>query len=119
MHPDGGNWRCRILGPCGPAPPASAQAHPQRSGGVGRAVDAAVPAGGVGGLGAHVLTFASDSGLIDAGLKLRTMRLPDVFQDQDKPEAMYAQAGLDAEGIARGAMAALGVSNAGAAGRRA
>ena len=53
----------------------------------------------VGGLGAHVLTFASDAGLIDAGLKLRTLRLPDTFQDQDKPEAQYAQAGLDADGI--------------------
>lgn len=55
--------------------------------------------GAVGGLGAHVLTFASDAGLIDAGLKLRTMRLPDLFQDQDKPEAQYAQAGLDADHI--------------------
>ena len=53
----------------------------------------------VGGLGAHVLTYASDSGLIDAGLKLRTMRLPDVFQDQDKPELQYDQAGLNAEHI--------------------
>lgn len=53
----------------------------------------------VGGLGAHVLTFASDAGLIDAGLKLRTMRLPDLFQDQDKPEVQYAQAGLDADAI--------------------
>ncbi|MGJ3648353.1 1-deoxy-D-xylulose-5-phosphate synthase [Sphingomonas sp. GlSt437] len=55
--------------------------------------------GAVGGLGAHVLTYASDSGLIDAGLKLRTMRLPDIFQDQDKPEIQYAQAGLDAAAI--------------------
>jgi 1-deoxy-D-xylulose-5-phosphate synthase len=53
----------------------------------------------VGGLGAHVLTFASDHGLIDAGLKLRTMRLPDVFQDQDKPEKQIEEAGLDAAGI--------------------
>ncbi|WP_326524988.1 1-deoxy-D-xylulose-5-phosphate synthase [Sphingomonas sp.] len=53
----------------------------------------------VGGLGAHVLTFASDSGLIDAGLKLRTMRLPDVFQDQDKPDAQYDEARLNAEHI--------------------
>ena len=51
----------------------------------------------IGGLGAHVLTMASDEGLIDAGLKLRTMRLPDLFQDQDKPEVQYAQAGLDAD----------------------
>ncbi len=55
--------------------------------------------GAVGGLGAHVLTLASDEGLIDAGLKLRTMRLPDMFQDQDKPEKQYADAGLDAAGI--------------------
>ena len=53
----------------------------------------------VGGLGAHVLTLASDLGLTDAGLKIRTMRLPDRFQDQDKPELQYAQAGLDADGI--------------------
>ncbi|TPG21607.1 1-deoxy-D-xylulose-5-phosphate synthase [Sphingomonas koreensis] len=61
----------------------------------------------VGGLGAHVLTYASDEGLIDAGLKLRTMRLPDVFQDQDKPEAQYAQAGLDAEHIVETVLKAL------------
>src|SRR5690606_15369002 len=55
--------------------------------------------GAIGGLGAHVLTLASDSGLIDNGLKLRTMRLPDIFQDQDKPEKQYADAKLDAAGI--------------------
>ena len=55
--------------------------------------------GAIGGLGAHVLTMASDQGLIDAGLKLRTMRLPDLFQDQDKPELQYAEAGLNAENI--------------------
>lgn len=53
----------------------------------------------VGGLGAHVLTMASDAGLIDNGLKLRTMRLPDIFQDQDKPEAQYDEAGLNAPNI--------------------
>jgi 1-deoxy-D-xylulose-5-phosphate synthase len=53
----------------------------------------------IGGLGAHVLTMASDHGLIDAGLKLRTLRLPDVFQDQDKPEKQIEEAGLDAAGI--------------------
>jgi len=55
--------------------------------------------GSIGGLGAHVLTLASDAGLIDAGLKLRTMRLPDRFQDHDKPDAQYAEAGLDADHI--------------------
>jgi 1-deoxy-D-xylulose-5-phosphate synthase len=53
----------------------------------------------IGGLGAHVLTMASDKGLIDCGLKIRTMRLPDHFQDQDKPEKQYAEAGLDADAI--------------------
>ena len=53
----------------------------------------------IGGLGAHVLTLASDEGLIDGGLKLRTMRLPDIFQDQDKPELQYATARLDADAI--------------------
>ncbi len=50
----------------------------------------------VGGLGAHVLTLASDQGLIDGGLKLRTMRLPDIFQDQDKPDKQYDEARLNA-----------------------
>jgi 1-deoxy-D-xylulose-5-phosphate synthase len=53
----------------------------------------------VGGFGAHVLTLASDEGLIDAGLKLRTMRLPDRFQDHDKPEKQYDEAGLTAPHI--------------------
>ena len=58
-----------------------------------------VEEGAIGGLGAHVLTLASDAGLIDAGLKLRTMRLPDTYQDHDKPEIQYKEAGLDAEAI--------------------
>ena len=53
----------------------------------------------IGGLGAHVLTLASDEGLIDAGLKLRTMRLPDRFQDHDKPDKQYDEAGLNAPQI--------------------
>ncbi len=53
----------------------------------------------VGGLGAHVLTLASDTGLTDTGLKIRTMRLPDAFQEQNKPDVQYAEAGLDADGI--------------------
>ncbi|MEG3151206.1 1-deoxy-D-xylulose-5-phosphate synthase [Sphingomonas sp. ZT3P38] len=63
--------------------------------------------GAIGGLGAHVLTLASDTGLIDAGLKLRTMRLPDTFQDQDKPEKQYAEAGLDADAIVETVLKAL------------
>jgi 1-deoxy-D-xylulose-5-phosphate synthase len=67
----------------------------------------------VGGLGAHVLTMASDQGLIDTGLKLRTMRLPDAFQDQDKPEKQYADAGLDAAGIVDTVLKALRHNSAG------
>ncbi|MBV9883006.1 MAG: 1-deoxy-D-xylulose-5-phosphate synthase [Sphingomonadaceae bacterium] len=67
----------------------------------------------IGGLGAHVLTLASDAGLIDAGLKLRTMRLPDMFQDQDKPEKQYEQAGLDADAIVETVLKALRHNSAG------
>ena len=63
--------------------------------------------GAVGGFGAHVLTLASDEGLTDAGLKIRTLRLPDVFQAQDKPEKQYAEAGLDADGIVETVLKAL------------
>ena len=63
--------------------------------------------GAIGGLGAHVLTLASDEGLIDGGLKLRTMRLPDIFQDHEKPELQYAEAGLDAEAIVETVLKAL------------
>jgi len=68
--------------------------------------------GSIGGLGAHVLTMASDTGLIDGGLKLRTMRLPDLFQDQDKPEVQYAQAGLDADAIVDTVLKALRYNDA-------
>ena len=61
----------------------------------------------VGGLGAHVLTFASDEGLIDAGLKIRTMRLPDVFQDQDSPKKQYDEARLNAQHIVETVLKAL------------
>ena len=67
----------------------------------------------IGGFGAHVLTLASDLGLIDAGLKLRTMRLPDIFQEQDKPEKQYADAGLDAEAIVDTVLKALRHNSAG------
>jgi 1-deoxy-D-xylulose-5-phosphate synthase len=68
--------------------------------------------GAIGGLGAHVLTLASDEGLIDAGLKLRTLRLPDQFQDQDKPEKQYAEAGLDAAAIVDTVLRALRINSA-------
>jgi len=64
--------------------------------------------GSVGGFGAFVLHYLAEAGVLDAGLKVRTLTLPDVFQDQDKPEVMYADAGLDADGIVAAALAALG-----------
>jgi 1-deoxy-D-xylulose-5-phosphate synthase len=77
-----------------------------------------VEEGAVGGFGAFVLHALAEHGALDRGLKVRTLTLPDIFQDQDKPEAMYAAAGLDAEGIARTALAALGSQRV-ASGRRA
>jgi 1-deoxy-D-xylulose-5-phosphate synthase len=67
-----------------------------------------VEEGAVGGFGAFVLHALAEHGALDRGLKVRTLTLPDIFQDQDKPEAMYVSAGLDADGIVRAALAALG-----------
>ena len=72
-----------------------------------------VEEGAVGGLGAHVLTYASDEGLTDAGLKVRTMRLPDIFQDQDAPEKQYDEACLNAPHIVDTVLAALRHNSAG------
>ena len=69
--------------------------------------------GSIGGLGAHVLTLASDEGLTDAGLKIRTMRLPDIFQDQDAPERQYDDAGLNAPQIVDTVLKALRHNSAG------
>ncbi|MDQ3074917.1 MAG: 1-deoxy-D-xylulose-5-phosphate synthase [Pseudomonadota bacterium] len=61
----------------------------------------------IGGFGAHVLTLASDEGLTDAGLKIRTMRLPDIFQDQENPARQYDEAGLNAPHIVETVLKAL------------
>jgi 1-deoxy-D-xylulose-5-phosphate synthase len=63
--------------------------------------------GSSGGFGASVLTLASDEGLIDGGLKLRTMRLPDRFQDHDNPVKQYDEAGLNAPHIVETVLKAL------------
>jgi len=56
--------------------------------------------GSIGGFGSFVLQLLSDNGALDRGtLKVRSMVLPDVYIDHDKPDRMYAQAGLDAAGI--------------------
>ena len=62
--------------------------------------------GAVGGFGAHVLSLLADAGALDSGLKVRTMTLPDRYQEQDKPERQYAAAGLDAKAIVAKVLAA-------------
>ncbi|MET0539868.1 MAG: 1-deoxy-D-xylulose-5-phosphate synthase [Xanthobacteraceae bacterium] len=64
--------------------------------------------GAIGGFGAHVLHTLAEHGVLDSGLKVRPMVLPDVFIDQDSPAAMYAKAGLDAKAIVTKAFDALG-----------
>ncbi|WP_439541297.1 1-deoxy-D-xylulose-5-phosphate synthase [Hyphomicrobium sp.] len=64
--------------------------------------------GSVGGFGAHVLHELAEQGLLDRGLKVRTMVLPDTFIDHDAPARMYEQAGLTAPNIVSTALAALG-----------
>jgi 1-deoxy-D-xylulose-5-phosphate synthase len=68
-----------------------------------------VEEGSVGGFGSHIVTFLAEEGLLDqGGLKVRPLMMPDAFVDQDKPEAMVAAAGIDAAGIVRTALRALG-----------
>jgi 1-deoxy-D-xylulose-5-phosphate synthase len=67
----------------------------------------------IGGLGAHVLTLASDLGLMDAGLKIRTLRLPDVFQEHDNPAKQYDEAGLNAPQIVDAVLKTLRHNSAG------
>jgi 1-deoxy-D-xylulose-5-phosphate synthase len=55
--------------------------------------------GAVGGFGSHVMQLLTERGALDQGLKVRSMVLPDIFIDHDKPERMYAKAGLDAAAI--------------------
>ena len=67
-----------------------------------------VEEGAIGGFGGFVLQHLAMTGRLDAGLKIRTLQLPDEFIDQDKPEKMYEQAGLSARDIAAAAIQALG-----------
>jgi 1-deoxy-D-xylulose-5-phosphate synthase len=65
--------------------------------------------GSIGGFGTYVMQTLAEHGALDAGgLKVRMMVLPDSFIDQDSPNAMYAQAGLDAKGIVTKVFEALG-----------
>ena len=64
--------------------------------------------GSIGGFGSHVLGGLAESGALDTAWKVRTMTLPDVFLDHDKPDRLYAKAGLDAKAIVAKALMALG-----------
>jgi 1-deoxy-D-xylulose-5-phosphate synthase len=62
----------------------------------------------IGGFGSHVLHHLAMTGLLDHGLKIRTMVLPDVFLDHDSPQAQYERAGLNARHIVATVLSALG-----------
>ena len=70
--------------------------------------------GAVGGFGSHVLQFLSLEGLLDHGLKVRPLVLPDVWMEQASPDTMYAKAGLDRAGIVATVFGALGKTQVGA-----
>lgn len=67
-----------------------------------------VEEGAVGGFGSQVVHFLANDGLLDNGLKIRSLVLPDLWMDQAKPETMYAKAGLDRAGIVKTVFDALG-----------
>ena len=70
-----------------------------------------VEEGAVGGFGSHVAQLLSDEGVFDAGLKFRSMVLPDIFIDQASPADMYAVAGLNAEHIEAKVLEVMGIAS--------
>jgi 1-deoxy-D-xylulose-5-phosphate synthase len=68
--------------------------------------------GSIGGFGSFVLQALAEHGVLESGLRVRCMVLPDEFLDQDSPAAMYATAGLDAKGIVTKVFEALGKDKA-------
>jgi len=67
-----------------------------------------VEEGAIGGFGSQVMHFLANDGLLDSGLKIRSLVLPDLWMDQAKPETMYTKAGLDRAGIVKTVFDALG-----------
>ena len=63
--------------------------------------------GSIGGFGSHVMHFLSSRGILDKGIKLRSMILPDIFIDQDTPDNMYKKARLDSISIEEKVLEAL------------
>jgi 1-deoxy-D-xylulose-5-phosphate synthase len=71
-----------------------------------------VEEGSVGGFGSHVLHYLAAASILDRGIKVRSLVLPDIFIDHDKPEKMYEKAGLNAGQIVTTVLAALGRESA-------
>lgn len=69
-----------------------------------------VEEGAVGGFGSHVAQFLASGGLLDCGLRFRSLVLPDTFIEHDSPAKMVAAAGLDARGIEAAVLSALGIA---------
>jgi 1-deoxy-D-xylulose-5-phosphate synthase len=70
-----------------------------------------VEEGSIGGFGSHVLHYLAEAGLLERGLRVHPMVLPDVFIDQGLPDQMYEFAGLNASSIAKAALAILGATS--------
>ena len=66
-----------------------------------------VEEGAVGGFASYVLEYLARHDLLDGGLKVRTMMLPDIFLDHDAPTRMYDAAAMNAPHIVTAALAAL------------
>ena len=64
--------------------------------------------GCIGGFGSHVMQYLSGAGLLDGKLRVRSLVLPDVFMEHGKPEAMYAEAGLNAAGVVQTVLGMIG-----------
>jgi len=74
-----------------------------------------VEEGAIGGFGSHILNLLADEGVLDRGIKVRSMTLPDTFIDQASPAAMYSSAGMSAPHIEAKVLEVLGVSQVGIA----
>ena len=75
--------------------------------------------GSVGGFGSYVVHYLATVGALDGGLKIRPMCLPDKFQEHNKPQLQYDEAGLNAQHIVQTAISALGYEEAATGNRRA
>jgi 1-deoxy-D-xylulose-5-phosphate synthase len=68
--------------------------------------------GAIGGFGSHVMHMLAENAMLESGLKCRALVLPDIYIDQDKPEAMYDKAGLNAAQIIETVRGLLGADGA-------